>query len=106
LLGLAVGLGLLAAAPAAQAQTVYGLAQSGTVLVTSSFSGGAPCFQVITGISSGQTLVGLDSRPATGELFALGYDGVGTAQLYTVNEATGAATTVGGTLALGAAARR
>ena len=102
--GAALTLGLLALVPTAQAQTVYGLSQNGTVLVTASFtsllSGVAPATTPITGIAAGQTLVGLDSRPATGELFTLGYNGTGTGQLYTINPSNGAATAVGGTLAL------
>ena len=50
------------------------------------------------GITAGQTVVGTDFRPATGQLFALGYDPTTTgtnAQLYTVNLSTGALTTVG-----------
>jgi hypothetical protein len=55
----------------------------------------------ISGITAGQTLVGLDSRPNTGELFALGYNPTGTqAQLYTINRTTGAATAVGAALTL------
>jgi hypothetical protein len=50
------------------------------------------------GITTGQTVVGTDFRPATGQLFALGYDPSATgtnAQLYTVNLSTGALTAVG-----------
>jgi hypothetical protein len=55
----------------------------------------------ITGLTTGQTLVGTDFRPNTGELFGLGYDGntlpAGTpnAQLYTINPSTGVASPVG-----------
>ncbi|HET9503534.1 MAG TPA: DUF4394 domain-containing protein [Hymenobacter sp.] len=50
------------------------------------------------GITTGQTVVGTDFRPATGQLFALGYDPSTTgtnAQLYTVSLTTGALTAVG-----------
>jgi hypothetical protein len=50
------------------------------------------------GLTTGQTVVGSDFRPATGQLFALGYDPATTgnnAQLYTVNLSTGALTAVG-----------
>jgi hypothetical protein len=100
MLGLTVGLGLLGTV-AAEAQTVYGVNRASNQLIVSSFAaGGTPTFLPITGIAVGQTIVGLDSRPATGELFALGYTGSGTAQLYTISKTTGAATTVGGTQAL------
>ncbi len=50
----------------------------------------------ISGIFSSQPLVGLDFRPATGELFGLGYNnGTGMARLYTLNLMSGAATAVG-----------
>ena len=50
----------------------------------------------ITGLGSGQDLVGLDVRPATGQLYALGYvPSSQQAQLYTLNPATGALTAVG-----------
>ncbi|GAA4025133.1 hypothetical protein GCM10022409_06380 [Hymenobacter glaciei] len=45
-------------------------------------------------------LVGLDFRPATGVLYALGYDGLGMAQLYTVDPATGVTTMVAAKFAL------
>lgn len=50
----------------------------------------------VSGITAGQTIVGLDSRPATGELYAMGYNASnGETRLYTLNAATGAATPVG-----------
>ncbi|OGX82240.1 hypothetical protein BEN47_18605 [Hymenobacter lapidarius] len=97
-------MGLLAAAPSAQAQTVYGITPNGAGLVTFSAAslvlGGTPTVVPVTGVTAGQVLVGIDSRPATGELFALGYNGADVAQLYILNPATGAATARGGSLAL------
>lgn len=60
---------------------------------------------VITGVLGSQTLVGLDSRPNTGELYALGYDpalpaGTSNAQLYTLNPTNGKATARGASLRL------
>jgi len=46
----------------------------------------------VTGLASGEALLAIDFRPATGELFALG----GSNRIYTVNASTGAATPVGG----------
>ncbi|GAB2465307.1 hypothetical protein GCM10011375_34750 [Hymenobacter qilianensis] len=67
----------------------------------------------VTNLAAGQTLVGLDFRPATGELFALGYNATAAAptanaQLYTINPGTGALTAVGAAqrLELGDAAAR
>ncbi len=49
----------------------------------------------ITGIATGQTIVGADYRPLTGELYLLGYDGMtNDAQLYTLNTTSGMATAV------------
>lgn len=59
----------------------------------------------ITGITSGQVLVGMDYRPNTGELIGLGYNsGTNAARLYTINTTSGAATAIGAadiTLTLG-----
>jgi hypothetical protein len=45
----------------------------------------------ITGLQAGENVLGIDFRPQTGELFALG----STSRLYRVNTSTGAATQVG-----------
>ncbi|TGE23036.1 DUF4394 domain-containing protein [Hymenobacter metallicola] len=96
----------------AQAQTVYGLSSvEGTTaasLVSFNLGGlntstATPVSTriTITGITSGQTLVGLDSRPNTGELFALGYNATTQqAQLYIINRTSAAATAVGSALTL------
>jgi hypothetical protein len=50
----------------------------------------------ITGVNPGQDLVGIDFRPATGQLYALGYNPASElAQLYTLNRTTAVATSVG-----------
>ncbi|WP_310395507.1 DUF4394 domain-containing protein [Hymenobacter sp.] len=127
LLGPVAGLALvLAATPLVEAQTVYGL---GTVSGATSPTGlplgtqligsldvatgtiNIIATQVITGVAAGQSLVGMDSRPATGQLFALGYNAGAAsdnAQLYILNPATGEATAVGNvfSLALGGAGER
>ena len=103
LLGLATGLSLLSSV-SAQAQTIYGLNRAGNLLVTTTvvaLAGGAmPATQPITNVTSGQVLVGLDSRPATGELFALGYNGSSTVQLYSINKTSAVATPVGAAMGL------
>lgn len=45
----------------------------------------------ITGLQSGESVLGIDFRPATGQLYALG----STSRVYTIDPATGAATEVG-----------
>ncbi len=47
----------------------------------------------VTGLAAGETLVGIDYRPATGTLFGVG----STSRVYTINVATGVAAAVGGT---------
>lgn len=50
-----------------------------------------PINKPITGIQSGETLIGLDMRPANGQLYALG----SSSRLYTINASSGAAALVG-----------
>ncbi|MGY3088770.1 hypothetical protein ACVWYF_001810 [Hymenobacter sp. UYAg731] len=96
---------LLLTSAAAQAQTAYGLQTSATATSLVTFQVTAPgtltATTAITGLGTGQTLVGLDSRPNTGQLFAVGYTAATTSvQLYILNVTTGALTTVGAALTL------
>jgi hypothetical protein len=52
-----------------------------------------PLVKTITGLLADETLLGLDMRPANGQLYALGSSN----RLYTLNSASGAATAVGTT---------
>jgi hypothetical protein len=76
----------------AQATTIYGVT---TTNVLERFDSSTPgtIFGAlgITGLQAGETVLGIDFRPATGGLYALG----STSRLYTINPATGAATQVG-----------
>jgi len=114
--GLGLGALLLgAAARPAAAQTAYGI----TLDLTQTYSlvtfqvtapGTLTATAAITGLATGQQLVGIDSRPATGQIFALGYNATSTsnnAQLYTLSTA-GVLTPVGSaqTLLLGSNAAR
>jgi hypothetical protein len=52
----------------------------------------------VSGLSTGQTLAGIDFRPQTGELYGLGIataGGVSTGQIYKINTSTAAASAVG-----------
>jgi hypothetical protein len=51
----------------------------------------APVTKAITGLQVGENILGMDMRPATGQLYALG----STSRLYTINMGSGAATIVG-----------
>lgn len=66
-----------------------------TTNVLETFDSGAPGTILtsvsVTGLQSGETLLGIDFRPATGTLYGLG----STSRLYTINTTTGAATQVG-----------
>jgi hypothetical protein len=86
----------LALGPAASAETLF--LSTGTQL--RSFDSASPAILQstvnITGLRSGEGLVGIDFRPTTGQLFGLGSNG----RLYTIERATGVATEVGGPFAL------
>lgn len=52
---------------------------------------GTPVSKAITNLQAGENILGIDMRPATGQLFALGSTG----RLYAINTATAAATMIG-----------
>ncbi len=79
----------------AQTQTLWGLVQGANTLVrfTSATPGTLDQVLAITGVASGETLRGIDFRPATGQLFAIATDAAGAqVRLYTIDLATGVAT--------------
>jgi hypothetical protein len=93
-----VALALVAAAGQASAAVLaeaYALNVGGTSLYsfgidspgTTNFIGN------VTGLGAGETVVGIDFRPATGQLYGLSSGG----KLYTIDTGTGAATAIGGT---------
>jgi hypothetical protein len=98
----------IAAAPAAAlvGQLAYGVTAQGVFVSfdtqnSSIIRSAAP----VTGLVAGQTLVGTDFRPNTGQLFGLGYDftaaaGSPSANLYTIDRTTGVATQVPGSSAI------
>jgi hypothetical protein len=53
----------------------------------------------VTGLKAGDLLAGIDYRPATGQLYALGVNGA-SGRLYTINPLTGAATAIGAVFTL------
>ncbi len=74
-------------------ETIFALTADNNLL---SFSSGSPNLAAapkpITGLSAGESLVGMDFRPANGLLYALSNQ----SRVYTINTATAAATPVGG----------
>ena len=88
-------LALLSLGTTARAELIYGVTEAGNLV---NFDSAAPAtlntVGALSGFVGGQSFRGIDFRPATGQLFALGSLGAG-AQLYTVNLATAALTPVG-----------
>jgi hypothetical protein len=80
------------AVPPPSPPTVYAVTRTNTLL---SFRADAPDTLLdsvaVSGLAGGETLLGIDFRPATGQLYALGSTG----QLYRLDVETGAATAVG-----------
>src|SRR5258705_11725879 len=83
-------LGVAAAlTPAAGAATVYGLTTTNSLVVFDSATPGTASAALPgTGLVAGDTLVGLDFRPANGQLYGLGSG----SRLYPINRLAGAAT--------------
>jgi hypothetical protein len=80
---------------AAQTDFVVALAANNQLL---QFSASAPnaiiSATTVKGLNAGDSLVGIDYRPATGQLYALAVNGA-SGRLYTINPLTGAANAVG-----------
>jgi hypothetical protein len=60
----------------------------------------APINKAITGLGLGESIVGIDFRPATNQLYGLTTTALGMAKLYSFNLSTGAATGVGSGFAI------
>lgn len=76
----------------ARAELITGLTTTNALVTFDSATPGAIGVPVaVTGLASGETLLAIDRRPATGQLYGLG----STSRLYTVDPLTGAATQVG-----------
>ncbi len=89
---------LLALPAASSAQTLYYLTRDGKLTSASSTIPGTFATPVaITGVTSGETLVGIDVRPQNQQLYALGVNpDLDTATLYHLAPETGVASVVGG----------
>src|SRR5258706_808360 len=78
--------------PSAHAATVYGLTTTnGLVRFDSSTPGTVSGAVPVTGLQVGESLLGIDFRPATGQLYGLG----SCRRLYFIKPLSGAATQVG-----------
>ena len=81
-------------AGSASAEIIYGVTLEQTLITFDSSATGTLLSGVaISGLASNEVIRGIDVRPATGELYALGSQ----SNLYRINAATGAATRVGST---------
>lgn len=69
----------------------YAIDNSNNFLIFNPASPGTVISKTIAGLAPGETVVGMDIRPANGQIYALG----STSRLYTINAATGAASVVG-----------
>lgn len=88
----AASLALCALAGPASAEQLIGLGQPNTLVKFDSMAPGSVTGSVpITGLQSGEAIVGIDFRPANGQLYGIG----STNRLYRINDVTGAATQVG-----------
>jgi uncharacterized repeat protein (TIGR01451 family) len=71
---------------------IYGLTNSNQLVTFAGSSPGTSLSTVaVTGLQAGETLLGIDVRPATGGLYGVG----STSRLYLIDPSTGAATAVG-----------
>jgi hypothetical protein len=88
----AASLAFLSASMPARAELLTGITLTNTLVTFDSSTPGAPLTSVgVTGLQTGEFVLGIDRRPATGVLYGLG----STSRLYTINATTGVATQVG-----------
>jgi Domain of unknown function (DUF4394) len=70
----------------------YAVSQTNNLIIFNPEQAGSMITKSITGLQMGESVLGIDMRPATGQLFALG----SSSRIYIINTANGAATVVGG----------
>jgi Domain of unknown function (DUF4394) len=73
------------------APVAYAIDETNNLLVFNFMNIGTPISKAITGLQTGETILGIDMRPATGQLYALG----SSSRLYVLNTSSGAAVAVG-----------
>ena len=69
----------------------YAIDETNNLLIFNFMNIGTPVSKAITGLQTGETILGIDMRPATGQLYGLG----STSRLYILNTSSGAAAVVG-----------
>lgn len=95
-MGIMVALGFLTAAPAMATPIIGVVGQTTLIGFDSATPGTVTSTLNITGLG-GQLIRGIDTRPATGQLYALGQSGT----LFTIDTVTGVATAIPGTIPVG-----
>jgi hypothetical protein len=91
-------IGIALQQPVAAATPLFALSTDGTQLfrLLSTAVSATPTTVTIAGVTAGETLVGIDYRPATGQLFSLGVNATAdNATVYIIDPQTGAASVVG-----------
>lgn len=78
------------------APVAYAVDMSNNLQIFNPMEPGTPVSKPVTNLASGENIVGIDMRPATGQLFALGSEG----QLYRIDLGSAAATPIGSPVAL------
>ena len=73
----------------------YSTDNANNLLIFNLTTPATPVSKPITGLQAGENILGMDIRPATGQLYALG----STSRLYSINMSSGAAVAVGGPFA-------
>jgi len=79
--------------PMASGKTVFAVTSGNNLIAFDLSTPNQITSRAITGLQSGESLVGIDFRPATGELYALGSN----SRLYVINLSTGGAVFIGAT---------
>jgi hypothetical protein len=69
----------------------YSTDNANNLLIFNLTAPGTPVTKAITGLMAGETVLGIDMRPATGQLYALG----SSSRIYAINMSSGAAAVVG-----------
>jgi Domain of unknown function (DUF4394) len=69
----------------------YSIDNSNNLLIFNFMSPSTPVSKTITGVQASENILGIDMRPATGQLYALG----SSSRIYTINMSSGAATAIG-----------
>lgn len=84
---------MLCAMPTNAQETLVGLNTTNQIFTFNSTTPGTTTAPVtVTGLTAGDTLVGIDRRPTNGLVYAVGQGTGGTGRIYTINTTTGAVT--------------